>query len=32
MNYEKNIMKFGKKLKTVSKKNVIVNQCTMKNI
>ena len=28
----KNIMKFGKKLKTVSKKNIIVNQCTMKNI
>ena len=27
-----NIMKFGKKLKIVSKKNLIVNLCTMKNV
>ena len=32
MNYEKNITKFGKKLKIVSKKNLRVNQYTMKNI
>ena len=25
-------MKFGKKLKIVSKKNLIVNLCTMKNV
>ena len=32
MNYLKNITKFGKKLKIISKKNQIVNQYTMKNI
>ena len=32
MNYLKNIMKFGKKLKIVSKKISIVNLYTMKNI
>ena len=29
---EKNTTKFGKKLKLVTKKNLIVNQYTMKNI
>ena len=32
MNYQKNTMKFGKKLKIASKKNLIVNQYTMKKI
>ena len=32
MNYEKNRMKFGKKLKIVSKNNLIVNQYTITNI
>ena len=32
MNHDKNTMKFGKKLRLVSKKNLIVNQYTMKSI
>ena len=32
MNYQKNITKFWKNLKTVSKKNLKVNQQTLKNI
>ena len=32
MNYQKNIIKFGKKLKILPKKNLIVNQYIMKNI
>ena len=31
-NFKKNIVKFGKKLKIVSKKNLIVNQYKMKNM
>ena len=32
MNYFKNKTKVGKKLKIVSKNNLILNLCTMKNI
>ena len=32
MNYQKNRMKFGKKLKIASRKNLKVNQYAMKNI
>ena len=32
INHWKNTMKFGKKLKIVLKKNLIVNQYTMNNI
>ena len=32
LNYQKNIMKFGKNLKVPSKKNLRVNQYIMKNI
>ena len=32
MNYWESTMKFGKKLKIVSKENSIVNQYTIKNI
>ena len=32
INFQKNIMKFGKKLKTVSKKNLIVNLSIIKYI
>ena len=32
INFQKNIIKFGKKLKSVSKKNLIVNLCIIKYI
>ena len=32
MNYKKNIMKFGEKLKMSTERNFIVNQYIMKNI
>ena len=32
MNYQKNIMKYGKKLKIASKNNLILNLYMMKNI
>ena len=32
MNYQKNVMKFGRRLKVTLRKNQLINQYTMKNI